>query len=233
MQEQKIDKTVYLALQNTYEEIEVVLYNQNQLLGKKNIHKNEASKTLLFSINSLLKQNSFSLSDLKFIGINKGPGPFTTLRVIIATVNAINFATKIPLIGINGLKAYITESHDNNWPITVILLNAFNNDVYYAIEDFSLEKKLGCTNINDLLNELKNLYREHKTIRFLGNGSKLFENEIKTVFRKHYFIPENNPNTCSIETIAKLAFEKWKNNKDLENQILPIYLKDAVKIKKN
>ncbi|MDR3646932.1 MAG: tRNA (adenosine(37)-N6)-threonylcarbamoyltransferase complex dimerization subunit type 1 TsaB [Candidatus Babeliales bacterium] len=223
MQEQKINHIQYIAIQNTYEEIEVGLYNNDQLLGKINIHKNEASKTLLIHIEILLTLHSLKINNLSFIGVNKGPGPFTTLRTVIASVNALNFATHIPLIGVDGLYAFISEYQDTNWPVTVVMLNAFNNDVYYAIKhDDQIET--GAKNINVLLQELKS----NQKIRFMGNGTKLFETQIKETFGDLAYIPEPNPNTCSIDSVAKLAYQKWLK-KEIQEQILPLYLKDAIK----
>lgn len=227
MQEQKIN---YITLQNNYEEIEIALYFNEQLLNKKTIHKNEASKTLLITIDSLLNSYNLIINDLNFIGVNKGPGPFTTLRVVIATVNALNFAIKIPLIGIDGLDAFISEYEDSSWPVTIVLLNAFNNDVYYVIKN-SNQKLTGWKNINELLEDLKNQISNQK-IKFLGNGANLFETQIKEIFADNVYIPQPNPQTCSIEEIAKIALTKYLNKEDLQDQIIPLYLKDAVKINK-
>lgn len=241
MQEQKIKSTSYLAIQNTYDEIEVALYCKDQLLAKKNVHKNEASKTLLICIDELLNSHNLKINDLSFIGVNKGPGPFTTLRVVIATVNALNFAIQIPLIGIDGLDAFIREYQDTNWPITVVMLNAFNNDVYYAIQN-SKQMDKGWKNITELLAQLKTQFL-NQNIRFLGNGTKLFEPQIKEIFGDLAYIPDPssptatsgktvNPNTCSIEEIAKIAFLNWQNKKEIQEQIMPLYLKDAIKLNK-
>jgi len=229
MQEQKINTEFFLAIQNTYEEIEVALFNQNQFINKISIHKNEASKNLLKEIENLLNTNHIKTNDLSFIAVNKGPGPFTTLRVVITTANAINFARATPLIEVNGLEAFQEEMGDAKFPVTVILLNAFNNDVYYAISSNELNK-IGYKNIKLLLEELKEQFNNQQ-IRFLGNGTTLFANEIKTIFNNNAFIPENIQQTCSIEQIAKTGYKKWKNKEILE-QIVPLYLKDAISLKK-
>jgi tRNA threonylcarbamoyladenosine biosynthesis protein TsaB len=226
MQEQKIKPTNYLAIQNTYEEIEVALYCKDQLLGQTHIHKNEASKTLLICIDELLNSHNLKIKDLDFIGVNKGPGPFTTLRVVVATVNALNFAIQTPLIGIDGLDALIQEYNDTRWPITVVMLNAFNNDVYYAIQNGD-QINTGWKNINVLLEELKSNFLNQK-IRFLGNGIKLFASQINETFGDLGYIPEENPNTCSIEQVAQIAYKKW-GKQEIQKQVMPLYLKDAIK----
>lgn len=218
-------------MQNTYENIEIALFNNVLLLEKEVIDKINASKNLVPKIDMLLKNNNISPQDLAFIGVNKGPGPFTTLRVVITTANALNFALAIPLIGIDGLDAIITEYEDIKWPVTVALLNAYNNDVYYAIESNKQIQK-GWKNIQELIDQLKSQFINTK-IRFIGNGANLFSSLIKENFDTFAYIQEPTPQTCSIEQIAKMSLINWQNKQNITEQVLPLYLKDAVKIKVN
>jgi hypothetical protein len=49
------------------------------------------------------------------------PGPFTTLRLVIATMPGISFSTA-PLVGVDGL-ATPQMSTNQDYPVTVALLN--------------------------------------------------------------------------------------------------------------
>lgn len=226
MQKQKIDCIYYLVLQNTYENIEVALYEKDKFLQKEQLNKIDACKNLILLLDSICKNNNVGINDLSFLGINKGPGPFTTLRVVITTANAINFATKIPLIGIDGLQALLNEKQDKNYSVNIAMLNAYNNDVYFAIKtEFNVDE--GCMNIQKLLTKIKDEFSDNK-IRFIGNGSILFENEIKKLFGGNVFISKTNLKTSSIEQIAKESYKNWKENKNLINQIIPLYLKGPI-----
>src|SRR5688572_29545137 len=97
--------TIFLALQNTYHLIEVAVCNEDSIIESVTIDKVHASKELLPIINKLLMRHNFTLQSLSFLTINQGPGPFTTLRVVITTANGISFATGLPLIGVDGLIA--------------------------------------------------------------------------------------------------------------------------------
>ena len=75
---------------------------------------------------------------LAFLAVNQGPGAFTSLRVIIASINglALGDAQK-RLIGVDGLDALAQEAHqkyikDQN-ALLVPLLNAYNSEVYYGV----------------------------------------------------------------------------------------------------
>ena len=126
--------TRFLAIQNTYEMIEMALFNEDSIVESITIDKKEATKTIVTVLNALLERNNCPLNSLDFFAVNQGPGPFTTLRVVIATMNGLAFATNIPLVGVDGLDVLCAEEQDASFPITVALLNAFNSDVYYALQ---------------------------------------------------------------------------------------------------
>src|SRR5689334_5441532 len=125
---------IFLSIQNTYETIDVGLFSAHTVIDTASISKLQASKKITILLDSLLKKHFLQLSDINFIAVNQGPGPFTTLRIVLTTVNAIQFSRHIPLIGIDGLHAILAEYKNNEYPNTVALLDAFNKDVYFGIQ---------------------------------------------------------------------------------------------------
>jgi tRNA threonylcarbamoyladenosine biosynthesis protein TsaB len=231
MQKQKIDlPTLYLVLQSSYDDIQLALYHEEQILGKKTINKIYASRDLILNIDFLLNENQLTIQNLSFLIVNQGPGPFTTLRVVVSTANALNFSGNLPLIGVDGLDAIINEFKNENFPITIALLNAFNNDVYYAIYHDNIIEK-GWKNIGLLLSELKSAF-PLINIRFIGNGADIFKNEITQSLGNFAYFQDPNPKICSIEQIAKIGYEKWKDKSDIYPELNPLYLKEAIKLKK-
>ena len=97
----------FAALQNTYQEIQVALWCDSLFVGSLSVPKNHASAELIPTLAFLLNQHNLRLEQLSFIAVNKGPGPFTTLRVVIASANGLSFASDIPLVGVDGLKAFL------------------------------------------------------------------------------------------------------------------------------
>ena len=171
-------------------------------------------------IDQLLKEFKLSYSDLSFIGVNQGPAPFTTLRVLISTLNGFAFAHNIPLVGIDGLKAFYAAIEDNNF--NIILLNAFNKDVYFAYKKND-QLITGWENIFILLEKLKN--EINQPIKFLGNGSNLYKKEISEQFNNALLNSQDLPH-APLETIAQLVLEKFQNN-ETTKQICPLYLKSV------
>ncbi len=212
-----------LAIQNSYDELQIAILDENKVIDYCAISKFDASKQFIIKLETILTKNNTVLSDFPFIAVNRGPGPFTTLRVVIASVNGLSFANHIPLIGIDALDACILEWKDEKYPYTVVLLNAFGDDVYFAIAAPDQPVKKGYDNIITLLEKIKKLFPKTE-IRFLGNGTSLHRKAIQDHF-ENAFIPSSIPNYCSVSTIGIIGSKKWEQGDKGSTQLLPLYLK--------
>jgi tRNA threonylcarbamoyladenosine biosynthesis protein TsaB len=215
--------TLFLAVHSTYTTVEIGLFQENKLLAKKVIEHTQASKELIPTIALLLETQGLSLVHLTFIAANQGPGPFTTLRTVIATVNGLAFSTHIPLVGVDSLEALLEEHANLKFPFTVALLNAFGQDVYYAIQENSTITK-GTEKASLLLATLMHRYPS-ETVRFIGNGVRLYSDAIQHVFSANIVLPEPLPDYCSLEFLGQKAYTQWQRAQNVTDQLLPIYLK--------
>lgn len=221
--------TKFLCVQHDYSGVSAALFSGQNLIDKVFEDKKRASKYFVTMTKYLLENNDYSLSDLSFIATNVGPGPFTTLRVVLSSVNGIAFATKKPIIGIDALDACFDEHKKGlDCPI-IVLLDAFAKDVYFGLYyNDSLGKQIvnkGYNNILAFLNYTKDLLEKPDKIYFIGNGTEKYKEEIESVFGKKAIIDKEIPAFCSIEQVGKMAFDKWSKGQDLSEQVLPIYLK--------
>lgn len=213
----------FLALQNTYDQVQLGLFSfEGNLVAECFIDKQDASKDLIPVLAQFLSDHKKRLSDLPCIIVNQGPGPFTTLRVVISTVNGLSFATGIPLIGVDALETSRRAWHDATYPITAIMFNAFAFDVYTIIEKQSTVIFKGYKNIDQLLDMLQ---KEPGIIRCMGNGATMYQEKIKSVLGNRAIIPDQNPHYCSLETIARQGYAQWKAGNKGVTQLLPLYLK--------
>jgi len=216
--------TYFLVIASDYERVSFALYQGQKQIELYSDHKHTISKNLIVLLDKLLSAHDLTISDMKFIAVNQGPGPFTTLRTIIASVNGISFAIHIPLIGVNSLVALLKENTCADWPITIALFNAFNNDVYFGIAcEQNIE--IGYENIELFLTKLKKQFLG-QPIRFIGSGVELYKKELHKILGSQAVIPEDNPLHASTGQIAKMALIKWHEQKDLSYQLQPIYLKE-------
>lgn len=219
--------TIYLALQSTYTAIQIGLFNENTTLEIATIDKFKASQELIAAINNLLKTNHYNLSDLSFIAVNQGPAPFTTLRVTIATANGIAFASHIPLIGIDALHTLLSM-HSKKKSSVVVLLNAFNHDVYVATKhNDSIET--GCFKALHFLHNLAEK-KIDTPIEFLGNAVPLYESTIQELFKEQARINYPLIDFPTLAQIAHAAFERWQEKERISHQLFPLYLKSAAPI---
>lgn len=212
----------FLSFQGSYKTFEVALFSDDTCIKHLTFSNKKASSILIPTLQKLLVEHSLSIRDIDFIALDQGPGAFTSLRVTITTANAISFATKTPLIGIDGLVALAHETKCSTENL-VVLLNAFHNDVYYTA--YSVKEGLHQTmpqnykNIETLLQTLQE--KRSVTVTFVGNGATAFENEIKKVFRGAVIL--DTP-VASAKQIGFMALEKW-NKKEVCYKLSPLYLK--------
>ncbi len=208
----------YIVSQATYTAIECALYTNNVCIETFTLDKKSACALLMPALSDLIEKNKLTWSNLDFIGVNQGPAPFTTLRVVIATVNGMAFATHVPLVGIDGLRTFLTaltRQQEN-----VILLNAFNNDAYYAYHDKN-EIKTGCAPIAQVLKKLRIL---NKTLIFAGMGAEFFKNEISHELGVHAQFLEPACAYTPLDATAHACLSAY-NTGTRTQQLSPLYLK--------
>lgn len=221
----------FLVFQHTYNGVQVALFNDHQPVQITTENKKQASKNIVALADEMLRVNNVFFRDLSFVAANQGPGPFTTLRVIIATVNGLAFATQKPLIGVDGLDALLSEYRNESYPITVALLNAYGGDVYFGVETLHNEKReKGYQHIASLLSHLNSSFPTQK-IRFIGQAVSMHTELIHQTFDDRAYIPDQLPEHCSIKQVGEMALHSWENQEGLSNQLLPLYLK-SMNIKK-
>lgn len=216
---------IFVAIQHTYDGIELALFRGQALLAQETMSKFNASSVLIPTLDKTLKAHELRLSDLEFIAANYGPGPFTTLRVVITSINGIAFASKIPLVGVNGLLALISEYTDPSCDRTICMLNAFNQDVYYAYYDNQNTLVNGAANGEQFLREIAHLFASIEKIQFLGNAVDTHRALIQELFEERAVIPAVVPATCSVIQIGLTGYEQWQRNEGITHQLIPCYLK--------
>lgn len=200
-----------LIIQHTYETIELAIYIDNHQISSSQIPKHEASSKILLTIEELLKQNNLLLNNIKKIIVNQGPGPFTTLRTVISTVNGLAFATGIPLLGVDGLKSLIDFDLKKYPNPKIALLNAFANDVYYAFKTES-EFKSGVAPITEIITLLTNL---DKKFFITGNGFEMHKEKFHNL--EYEVMTPNYPTIHALYSASRDYTES--------SRVLPLYLK--------
>lgn len=213
----------FLAIQHTYDGIEFALFRGQTILEQIMLSKFHASAQLIPALSKMLERHHVTLSDLAFIAAHQGPGPFTTLRVVIATINGIAFAHNIQLVGVNGLCAFLGQYASPDDMRTVCILNAFNHDVYYGYFDQNQQLIMGAANGDHFLQDLAQASAIQT--QFIGNAVEPHRLLIENLFAQRGVIPDPIPTTCSIAQIGLIGYAQWKQQDNVTQQLLPLYLK--------
>ena len=217
----------FLAFTNDYQQTWVGIFDGFRLIDSAVCDNKKISKHIFLDIELLLKNNTLSLNNVLFFSANQGPGPFTTLRSIIASLNGLAFATKKPLVGVNGIETFVHEQYDPTCDYTIVLNNAFCNDVYYAILDRENKIKVGCVSFDAMI-DLINVLSGEK-IKLVGSIIEDKKIELGDRIKKFLVIPKNCPAGASLEAIGKQAYQQWQNKKNVGHELLPLYFKESAK----
>lgn len=208
-----------ITIQYPYQYLEMSIACNSIMLETIVVPKIQAVGLIVPTLQQLLTNHGLILSDIACIGINTGPGPFNTLRAIIATANGISFAQKIALIDCNGLEILLRENkHEHQ----VAILDAFGHDVYFAIK---LSGQQGYTSISDLIQTLNTTY-QNQSITFIGNGSVKHQDYITQNFRGNAHI-NNDLLFASSTALLDMTYKKYREN-NTATEIFQLYFQSPV-----
>lgn len=214
----------WLSIISDYDALHVSLCKKDQTIQTLSCNKTESNKYLLSLIKELLNIHHIALYDLSYIGVNTGPGPYTSLRVAITTANALAFSTNIKLMGIDSLVALVKEYSAHNEPV-LALLNAFNNEVFYALGNKQAIITSGCASIEYLITAMTPLITPTTTI--VGNGAIMFANQIKNSLSNAYL--NDKVTYPSITFLNSVCWHTWLHNRECAtDELFPLYLKNIV-----
>ena len=214
---------LFLAVQSTYQGIELALYHGNFSDAQTFIDKKAATANLVSAIDRQLCAAGVTLDQLSFIAVNQGPAPFTTLRVVIATINGISFARNLPLVGVDGLRAFLAPYHDNVY--TLALLNAFAGQLYFALKGPGTFL-VGVDAASSVLAQVDALIGDHQ-VTVIGNGASLFQDAINQTFGIRAQINTPLEEFPPLSAIAASALKQWPMAQPVY-RLLPLYLKQAL-----
>lgn len=223
--------TFFVSIQATYSSASISLFSDAVCIETVHINDARASSHLIPYLEGVLRKHVLTLADLAFIALDKGPGAFTSLRVCVATVNGIAFNKQIPLIGVDGLDALAHElqlQHAHSNALFISMLNAYNNDVYYAtyaMQDGALvQVSKDCKKIDLVLEELGSTSHTAPLI-FAGNGAYLHRELIFALLGDRVQFADPMLATASSVSVGALAYKMCQDATACVFKIEPLYMK--------
>lgn len=206
-----------LIIQYPYETVDIGLCQNGKVLHNITLHKFEAtSKTIPF-IQQLLTSENLTLSDISFFGANVGPGPYNTLRAILTMLNGIHMVNKIPLIGLNALDLISQDIGQQNY---IVVLNAFENNLFYKLKNSS-QTYYGANSVPEIINII-NFQPDELIIQ--GNGAIKYLDQFKNCPKVIW--PDEIIQFNTLETLASTSYSKFIENNFTLQYLKPIYFED-------
>lgn len=167
----------------------VAVMNENGLVCQYTLSIDVThSERLMVTVDRVLKDARMSLKDISGLAVSVGPGSFTGLRVGIATVKGLAFATGLPVAAVPTLKALAWNLYYSSYPACP-LQDAKKREVYAAIYRYdgsSIVQTMKETAIS--ISALSTLISG--PVLFTGEASIAFRSEIENAFgSRAYFAP--------------------------------------------
>lgn len=182
------------------------------------------SERLMATVDRVLKDARMSLKDISGFAVSIGPGSFTGLRVGIATVKGLAFATGLPVAAVPTLKALAWNLYYSSYPICP-LQDAKKKEFYaavYRFEGASLIQTMDERAIS--IAELSRMMTG--SVVFTGEASVVFRSEIEGVFgTRAKFAPRSH---ClpSAASVAEIGFNMIAEGQTTAlDDLVPMYVR--------
>ncbi|NBO36373.1 tRNA (adenosine(37)-N6)-threonylcarbamoyltransferase complex dimerization subunit type 1 TsaB [bacterium] len=120
----------FLSINTSQENmVEVILFFNGNFTKLKNENRRECLKKLIPMISEILSNAGATFDSIDFIGLNKGPGSWTGLRIGYATIKVLCLVKNIPVIEYDNfeiVKKYFNVREG------IILLKSSNDNYYFS-----------------------------------------------------------------------------------------------------
>lgn len=198
---------------------------------RSNIKRAHAEK-IIHAIDRVLSDVHLKLNEIDGIALSIGPGSFTGLRIGLAVVKGLAFATNLPVVSVPSLDAFACQAYfwrDQICP----LIKAQADEAYAALYHFQNGQLI--RNSDDQLVTLNSLHDliNQKTL-IINVGMKNLPDIIKGELAKLVEVAPPEYSMTSGYFVAMLGFEKF-THQEMEDidKLEPFYLKNFKAKKKS
>lgn len=202
------ESSLFLLVAGDHATVTIALCEGTTIIWSDTESARRTGSMLIPRIDTVIRATGRSLRECAFIAASCGPAPFTTLRVVVATVNGLGYATGLPLVGVDRFSAGLFDSERT----TIMLYNAFGGDLYYAIRQGTTCIASGCDTalrVEEYLEPYRN------SASFVGDGvALLYPNRVAE---------REGPTLTEYAHQALCAWHEGKSQQELS----PLYLKAA------
>lgn len=193
--------TTVLAIDTSSKHPSISVLKDNEIVSSYSfISKNDLSSTLIPSIEMVLNNLDISFKDVDVVGITRGPGIFTGIRVGLATIKGLMFDCSKPVVPmysttLTALKCSATHKK------VIPLIDARRDEVYTAVVDTDNpwpESEPCLINISDL----HKIIPQEEELCFTGSGAEYHREFLQENFSNCKFV---NQSQWLSDTVAEMT----------------------------
>jgi len=182
------------------------------------------SERLMATVERVMQDTGVAVADLDGFAVSIGPGSFTGLRIGLAAVKGLALVTNKPVLPVPTLKA-LAWNLPYAQHLICPLLDAKKKEVYTALYRFGesgivqMMPEMVCS-LKELAGKIKD-----RTV-FTGEGSRLFREEIRSLFGdRALFAPASAtvPSAASVAEIGRAMMNEGARP-DLDG-LTPLYIR--------
>lgn len=173
-----------LAIEASTSALSVALFRKNVCLGEEFIadSSNRHAEQLMPMIDRLLRAHHVRPADLNLIGVSRGPGAFTSVRIGLASALGMGAALNIPIVALSTLEVLAAGAADgSSWILP--MLDARKGEVYTALYPPSMTADAPPAIPPQVLSAgtcvEKVLERVDASCICIGEGAKVYRREIQ------------------------------------------------------
>lgn len=204
---------MFIIAQSTYTGIEIGIHSETSLVQYAVLDKVSACAQLIPTLSALLQKEGISLSDIKGIMVNQGPAPFSSLRTVIATMNGLAYATKIPLFGISVFDVLNVAHNPDGIRELLIILRAYSKEYYYALYRPGREPIVATCTIDRLPTQLA------PETCIIGHADALNSELLQT-------LQVISIDYCTLAELARCGLERVGQGANSAHHVSPLYIKN-------
>lgn len=218
----------YLTIDTTTKVTAVSLAEDGRLIAEGFLHTAKThSERLIPMLDQLLTAASWTLQDLEMIGVVRGPGSFTGIRIGIATAQGLAQVLKLPLLAVLSLDALAWAGLGRVEDI-VPILDARKNEWYTARYRWAKgNEKAECLTPPQAIPTdlwLKNLRDLDRPICFVGDAAAKSKAQIEEVLGEKAVLMPEYVSLPRGAYAARAIWQRWQET-GIGEIVEPLYIR--------
>ena len=182
------------------------------------------SERLMSTVDRVLKDIGIAIADMDGFAVAIGPGSFTGLRIGLAAIKGLAFATGKPVAAVPTLKALAWNLPQAVHPVCP-LLDARKNEVYAALYQYDGPKLVllmpeTIIPLADIANRITG------TVLFTGETSRIYQTVLEQAFGSRAFFAPRTACLPSAAAVAEIGLAMIQNGEQIDpDNLTPLYIR--------